>query len=140
MTLEQVMDLQYRKLLTAKDVIWQEMGPIWDDEDADAMGFAPNMYVVGILLLVDMDTMGLPELNETQRDMIEPLYEEILNCEDNSTGISLPLEYRKMLLKVLETNRICDQWNRELALKVTDFVNEAFPSFYVGKEHLAEIL
>ncbi len=140
MTLDQVMDLQYRKLLTVREDIWNQLEPVWDSEDDEDMPFAPNINAVGVLLLVDLDRMNLPELDETQRDMIEPLVVAILDCEEMDMGISLPLEYRQTLVKVLETNRISDEWNRKLALKVTGFANEISPMLFIGKEHLAEIL
>ena len=139
MTLDQVMDLQYRKLLTARDTFWQEMEPFWVRE-VDPEEYSPNIFAVGALMLLDLDRLDLPELEEEQREMLEPLYETIRDYEDMDTGIVIPLEYRLEMLQILETNRISDEWNRELALKAAAFANRALPALFIGEEHLAEIL
>ena len=136
MTLDQIMDLQYRKLLTAREDIWSEIGDIWQQEEDEAL----NLHAIAALLLVDMDRMSLPEVAGEDKDFLEILYKALLENDDLWIGTTIPYEARCEISRILSESRIPDEWNREIALRTVDLANNTMPFLFIGKEHLEEIL
>ena len=136
MKLEQVMDLQYRKLLSARDQIREGI-------EAEMEGSLLMQISVVLLLaplLVDLDSLSYPELDERQTEIVSGYLDVLLKSDDPGITLSLYPEDIEELFAIAGTNRISDEWNRRIALMFVDAANEIFPDYYVGKEHLAEIL
>ena len=138
MTLDQIMDLQYRKLLTARERFWAEMEEDWNNEQLDEAAF--HLGTVGVLMLLDLERMELEELGAEEKDFLGPLVEMILESEDADDAVILPYDVRQAIMAVLAQKRIPDEWNRALAVHAVDFVNAVMPILFIGKDHLESIL
>ena len=136
MTFDQIMDLQYRKLLTAKEEIWSNIQEVWQAEEDEAIG----LHAIASIMLVDMDRMDLPEVEGEDKEFLEILYNTVLENDDLGIGTVIPYEARMEISRILSSYRISDEWNREIALRVVDLANSVNPFLFIGKEHLAEVL
>ena len=136
MTFDQIMDLQYRKLLTAREDIWSNIQEVWQTEEDEAIG----LHAIASIMLVDMDRMDLPEVEGEEKAFLEILYNTVLENDEPGIGIVIPYEARMEISRILSSYRISDEWNREIALRVVDLANSVNPFLFIGKEHLAEVL
>ena len=136
MTFDQIMDLQYRKLLTVREEIWSNIQEVWQAEEDEAIG----LHAIASILLVDMDRMDLPEVEGEDKAFLEILYKAVLENDDLGVGTVIPYEARMEISRILSSYRISDEWNREIALRVVDLANSVNPFLFIGKEHLAEVL
>ena len=136
MTFDQIMDLQYRKLLTAREDIWSNIQEVWQAEEDEAIG----LHAIASIMLVDMDRMDLPEVEGEEKAFLEILYNTVLENDEPGIGIVIPYEARMEISRILSSYRISDEWNREIALRVVDLANSVNPFLFIGKEHLAEVL
>lgn len=136
MTINQIMDLQYRKLLTAREEIWANIEEVWQAEEDEAIG----LHAIASIILVDMDRMDLPEVEGEDKAFLEILYNAMLENDDLGIGTVIPYEARMEISRILSSYRIPDEWNREIALRVVDLANSVMPFLFIGKEHLAEVL
>lgn len=136
MTIDQVKDQEYDKLLKARDDIWMRLGGAIEEGE----NFETSIIFILAQLLVDEKSLALPEMSEEQASFAAGYVEPFLASRNNMLSLMLNEKDVRQLLDTAKTNRISDSWNRQLALRFADVVRDLFPAFHVVREHLERIL
>ncbi len=138
MTFDQIMDMQYRKLLTARDMIREELEAVAADEDALVI----QLSIILLLsqLLTDLDSLEAPTMGWGEAKFAGHCYEVLLESEDPGVTTMLYQEDIEHVLALTGKRRLSDEINREIALRFADAANEMVPDMFIGRQHLEEIL
>ena len=138
MTLDQIMDLQYRKLLTARNIIREELQVVAAEEDALVIQLS-NILLLS-QLLTDLDSLEAPTLEWSEAKIAGHCYEVLLESDDPGVTTMLYQEDIEHVLALTGKRRLSDEINREIALRFADAANEIIPELFIGRQHLEEIL
>ena len=138
MTLDQIMDLQYRKLLTARDIIREELQVVAAEEDALVIQLS-NILLLS-QLLTDLDSLNAPVMAGCGTSFAGHCYASLLESDDPGVTTMLYQEDIEHVLALTGKRRLSDEINREIALRFADAANEIIPELFIGRQHLEEIL
>lgn len=138
MTFDQIMDMQYRKLLTAREMIRGELEAAAADEEALVIQLS-NILLLS-QLLTDLDSIEAPTLEWSEAKIAGHCYEVLLESDDPGVTTMLYQEDIEHVLALTGKRRLSDEINREIALRFADAANEIIPELFIGRQHLEEIL
>ena len=131
------MNFQYRKLLTAKEDLWQEIGGSWNAEGDLGVSLAAAMS----MFVIDLDSLSYPEIGEEERNFLGQMIQLFQSYpEDQDIGVRLTYDQRQAMSEIAGQYRLDDEWHRIVALRFADFANSNYPMLFIGKEMLKDIL
>lgn len=135
MDVNTIMNLQYRKLLTARELVWEQIGADWDEAGDAALPLAAAMS----RFLIDLDSLSYPEIGPEEQSFLDQL---IVPLQQNGAGVLIGLteQQRQDLSWLAERFRLDDERHKIVALCFADFANETFPTLFIGKQMLEQIL
>lgn len=129
-----ILHLQYRKLLTMKETLKICNHHNWKLEKEDMV---VKLAEAMCMFLIEFDNMNLPELDGDDKKFLELFIEALKEDSLQSVIISYPARMR--LVKLSDTRRVSEEWNKIIALAFTDYYNEREPIFGVGKESIEKL-
>jgi len=132
-----VMNLQYRKLLTARDDFWRENREAWNAEGDLTVSLSAAMS----LFLIDLDSLDHPQIDEDERRFLGQMIRLLQDLpEDEDIRVSLTCGQRQAMSEIAGRHRLDDAWHRITALRFASFANSSYPMLFIGRAVLEEIL
>ena len=134
MKVEDILNLQYRKLLTAKDEYLPEYYYRWDNEEVD---IEIPLALVMSMFLIDLENVSKPLIDVQERTFLTSFLKLL---EEHPDGyVRLPYHQRLAFNMISSTNVVDDEMNKTIALAFTDYVNQRDFMMMVGKKVIEDI-
>ena len=135
--LNTIMNLQYRKLLTAREYVWQEIEDEWNGDGDMNVSLTAAMS----LFLIDLDSLSYPEIGEDERQFLGQMIRLFETYPENEDiGVRLTCDQRQAISQIAGEFRLDDEWHKIVALRFASYANNYYPMLFIGRTILEEIL
>ncbi len=135
MTLDQVMDPEYRKLIAARDMVRDAVAELLEEDNL--LVFVSSILLLA-LMLPDSDSVEAEPL--TRRGVLDLLYNSVMESDDPAVEVPLYPEDIEWIMAVAGKYQLPADINREVALRFADAANEMIEGLDVDRAHLARSL
>lgn len=129
MTVEQILNLQYRKILTRKQTI---RNIIEQSIKLNIEKFEINEIEIIGLLLIEFDNNDKEELSEDEVNIIKPFFKILLNNDHKKREYDIKL--LNNIMEIGNNKKINLDLNKQIALKYAEYINIVDPMMLVGIE------
>lgn len=129
MTVEQILNLQYRKILTRKQTI---RNIIEQSIKLNIEKFEINEIEIIGLLLIEFDNNDKEELSEDEVNIIKPFLKILLNNDHKKREYDIKL--LNNIMEIGNNKKINLDLNKQIALKYAEYINIVDPMMLVGIE------
>ena len=136
MNVDTILNFQYRKILTAKDDLWQDLREDWDSEGDLQISLTAAMS----LFIIDLDSLSYPEIGEEERVFLGQMIRILEEHPDEDVMVSLTDVQRQDMTEIAGKFRLDDEWHKLVVLQFADLANYLNPMMFIGKGMLEEIL
>ena len=136
MNVDTIMNLQYRKILTVKEDLWQDLREDWDSEGDIQIPLTAAMS----LFIIDLDSLSYPEIGEEERAFLGQMIRILEEHPDEDVMVSLTDVQRQDMTEIAGKFRLDDEWHKYIVLRFANLANYLKPVMFIGKGMLEEIL
>lgn len=133
MTIDGILNLQYRKLLTLQNNVKAR----FFQNGKKLLSVDMKLIEALSIFMIDLENLNYPEIDEDEKNFLEPM---IRSLEENPTqNVKLTHAQRQKMIQIARTHKISDEWNKIIALAFVDYHNDIVTVAPAGKTVIEKI-